>query len=136
MRSRLSVGHGGWRATLRRRWSSLPALLACALLAAPSIATEESNDGSIIFFKNGRALRVAAYRVEGDWAYLTVSQRADPEEEPSELIVRRDSIERLKEDTATNSHYAVKKRWIPPTGFGLANHYAGCAGTWPWVVFV
>lgn len=79
---------------------SLIALLACLPLSAPCIAAEESNNESIIFFKNGRALRVAGFRVDGDWAYLTVSQRADPEEEPSEIVVRRDSIARLTEDTA------------------------------------
>ena len=87
------------------RWVSLGVLLACTLLAVPSIAAEESDEDSIVFFKNGRALRIAGYRVDGDWAYLIVSHRDDPEEDPSEIVVRRDSIERLTEDTATKEKY-------------------------------
>ncbi|MFQ5720313.1 MAG: hypothetical protein ACE5IK_12260 [Acidobacteriota bacterium] len=67
-------------------------------MSEPIRAADQEAVPSIVYFTNGRALRVAAYRVEGDWAYLTVSVRDDPEEKPSEMGVRASSVARVEVD--------------------------------------
>ncbi len=74
----------------------LLALILVVAGAAPALA-----DDSIVYFKNGRALRVLDTRAEGEWVYLLISEprptgRKAGEEEPSELWVRADSIARIE----------------------------------------
>ena len=98
---------------IRASWRAWPGLLSLlALLLAGSLPAAELADGavidseSVVYFTNGRALRVAGLRVEGDWVYLTVSKRAEPEEEPSEIGVLRAQIHHLEEDDAVEKSMA------------------------------
>ncbi|MFQ5767524.1 MAG: hypothetical protein ACE5ID_06015 [Acidobacteriota bacterium] len=95
-----------------RRNTALKVLIRLALLAGlvcclPQSARAEGE--SILFFKNGRALRVVNYRTEGDWLFFMVSKPSpqrvkqaaadDEEDAPSEMGVRRDSIKRIQSIT-------------------------------------
>lgn len=116
-------------------------LLAGLLCGTPAGAAGDGSTESIIFFKNGRALRVAGYRIDGDWVYLTVSKRANPDEEPSEIGVLRATIARLEEDTATRGrggNVPVSQRGrvangITPSGFPLAEVRRAPRGSIPHV---
>ncbi|MFQ5669945.1 MAG: hypothetical protein ACE5HD_05425 [Acidobacteriota bacterium] len=63
--------------------------------AAPVMATD-----SLVFFKNGRTLRVLDYRDQGNWVFLRMSEphtpRGSNEQEVSELGVLASSIERIE----------------------------------------
>jgi hypothetical protein len=57
---------------------------------------------SLVFFKNGRVLRVIDIREEADWVFLVVSEPRATEKEPdeegaNEIGVRADSIARIEE---------------------------------------
>lgn len=84
-------------------------LLATLLLPVVSTVAGEA----IVYFKNGRALRVLDYREEGNWVYLILSKPKDqgknsaikaargelekPEDLVREMGVHRDTIDRLEQ---------------------------------------
>ena len=69
----------------------LVALLVAGGMAPAALAAPDS----LVVFRSGKTMRVSAHREEGDWVYLTVSPRANPKDEPSEIGVRKDSILRF-----------------------------------------
>jgi hypothetical protein len=73
--------------------------LALGLGLAPTLASAAD---SLVFFKNGRVLRVLDHREEGEWVFLVVGEPRpvvnDPSEEgPNEIGVRADSIDHIEE---------------------------------------
>jgi hypothetical protein len=87
-RFQLPVHRGLWRLGL-----------AALLVLVPTLA---SATDSLVFFKNGRVLRVLDHRDEGEWVFLVVGEPRpnpkDPKEEgPNEIGVRADSIDRIED---------------------------------------
>jgi hypothetical protein len=69
------------------------------LVLVPTLASAAD---SLVFFKNGRVLRVLETRDEGEWIFLVVGEPRpnpkDPEEEgPNEIGVRADSIDHIED---------------------------------------
>jgi hypothetical protein len=80
------------------------ALLLTGLALAGASASPSLGADAVLYFKNGRALRVVDYRTEGEWLFFMVSPPPPPSQKPadeedtgpSEMGIRRSLIDRIE----------------------------------------